>query len=100
MTKAEALERLRAREPELRQLGITRLSIFGSTARDEARPDSDVDLVATVDYDAIRALGPFGFFGIEGRIEDMLGVKVDFMTEASLEPRLQAQVDRDRVHVF
>ena len=91
MTKAEALERLRAREPELRQLGITRLSIFGSMARDEARPDSDVALVATVDYDAVRALGP---------IEDMLGVKVDFMTEASLEPRLQAQVDRDRVHVF
>lgn len=100
MTKAEALERLRARESELRQLGITRLSIFGSTARDEARPDSDVDLVATVDYDAIRALGPFGFFGIESRIEDMLGAKVDFMTEASLEPRVQAQVDRDRVHVF
>ena len=100
MTRAEALRRLRSCEGELRRLGITRLSMFGSTARDEARDDSDVDLVASVDYDAIRALGPFGYFWIEGKVEAMLGAKVDFMTEASLEPPLQAQVDQDRVHVF
>ena len=100
MTRAEALRRLRSCEGELRQLGITRLSMFGSTARDEARDDSDVDLVASVVYDAIRALGPFGYFGIEGKIEDMIGAKVDFMTEPSRNERLRAEIDRDRVHVF
>jgi predicted nucleotidyltransferase len=100
VTKAEALTRLRAREEDLRRLGITRLALFGSTARDEARPDSDVDLVASIDYDAVRALGPFGFFGIEGKIEDMLGAKVDFMTEPTDEIRLRAAIDRDRVRVF
>ncbi|MCP3734675.1 nucleotidyltransferase domain-containing protein [Sphingomonas sp. RP10(2022)] len=100
MTRAEALERLRAREVDLRKLGIVRLAIFGSTARDEARPDSDVDLVAMIDYDAVRRLGPFGFFGIEGRIEEMLGTKVDFMTEPMDEAGLKAAIDRDRVHVF
>jgi uncharacterized protein len=100
MTRHEALKRLRHCEPDLRALGIARLAIFGSTARDEARSDSDVDLAAVVDFDAIRKLGPFGFFGIEERIAEMLGTKVDLVTEPARKPRLQAQIDRDRIHVF
>jgi predicted nucleotidyltransferase len=101
MDKAEALRRLREREADLRALGIERLSIFGSTARGEDRPDSDVDLAAIIDYDKVRTLGPFGFFGIEDRIADMIGVRVDFITEPFEQaPRLQAQIDRDRVRVF
>lgn len=100
MTRADALQRLRAREQDLRALGIVRLSLFGSTARDEARPGSDVDLVAAIDYEAVRRLGPFGFFGIERRIGEMIGAKVDFLTEETDEPILQAAIERDRVHVF
>lgn len=101
MTKTEALARLRAHEADLRAMGIVHLSLFGSTARGEERETSDVDLAAVVDYDAVRKLGPFGFFGIEDRIAAMLKVKVDFVTEPGDEaPRLQAQIDRDRVHVF
>ena len=100
MTKADALARLRACETELRHLGIVRLSIFGSTARGEQRAESDVDLVATIDLDQVDKLGPFGFFGIEDRIAAMLGTKVDLVTEPTRRPRLQAQIDRDRVHVF
>lgn len=100
MDRAEALTRLRARETDLRQLGIVRLGIFGSTARGEQRPGSDVDLVATMDFDQVEKLGPFGFFGIEDRIAEMLGANVDLVTEPTRRPRLQAQIDRDRVHVF
>ena len=100
MTKADALDRLRSYEVDLRTLGITRLAIFGSTARDEARPDSDVDLVVGLDYDAVRQLGPFGYFGIEDRIGKMLGAKVDLITEPVCKPWLKAEIDRDRVHVF
>lgn len=93
--------RLRDREADLRSLGIKQLSIFGSTARDEARSDSDVDLAAIVDYEAVRRLGPFGFFGIADRITSYLGAKVDFVTEPQdWAPRLQAEIDRDRVRVF
>ncbi|GAA0660534.1 hypothetical protein FHT00_002820 [Sphingomonas insulae] len=101
MTKAEALARLRAREADLRALGIDRLSLFGSTARGEDRSDSDVDLAAVMNYDRVETLGPFGFFGIEDRIGEMLGgVKVDLVTEPARRSRLQAQIDRDRVDVF
>jgi predicted nucleotidyltransferase len=92
--------RLRRIEPELRELGVRRLSLFGSTARDEAKAGSDIDLAAVMDYDAVRALGPFGFFSVEDRIADMMGTKVDLVTEPTRHPRLQAQIDRDRVDVF
>ncbi|HEU0044183.1 nucleotidyltransferase family protein [Sphingomonas sp.] len=100
MTKTEALDRLRAREMELRAMGIQRLSLFGSTARSEAHSVSDIDLAATMDYDQVRALGPFGFFGIEERIAAMLDAKVDLVTEPARHPRLQGEIDRDRVTVF
>jgi uncharacterized protein len=100
VTREEALARLREREADLRALGIVSLSIFGSTARGEERQDSDVDLAAVMDYDQVRTLGPFGFFGIEPEIAAMLGTKVDLVTEPVRKPRLQARIDRDRVHVF
>jgi len=100
VTKVEALRRLRDREAELRAMGIVKLSLFGSTARDDARDDSDVDLAAVIDYDQVRTLGPFGFFAIEPEIEQMLGIKVDMVTEPARKPWLQAEIDRDRVNVF
>lgn len=101
MTKAEAIARLRAREPDLRAMGIRHLSLFGSVARGEETRNSDIDLAAELDYEQIRALGPFGYFGIEDRIASILGTKVDFGIEPhDQQPRLQAQIDRDRVRVF
>ena len=99
MTKAEALARLRAREADLRAMGIERLSIFGSTARGEERSDSDVDLAVRLAHNL--RIGAFGFVRMEDRIAELLGHKVDLVTEPFEEaPRLQAQIDRDRVPVF
>jgi predicted nucleotidyltransferase len=100
MTRAEALRQLRSCEGTARQLGITLLSLFDSPPHDPARDDSDVDLVASVKDDAIRVLGPFDRFGIEGKIEAMLGAKVDCMTEPAQKPWLQEEIDRDREYVF
>ena len=49
MTRTDAIERLRTHRPELRRLGVDRLYLFGSVARDEARDDSDVDLFFETD---------------------------------------------------
>lgn len=98
MTKVEALARLRAREADLRAMGIECLSLFGSTARGEERPDSDVDLAAKLRSDL--RIGAFQFIRIETSIADLLGVKVDLVTEPAQRPRLQAQIDKDRILVF
>jgi predicted nucleotidyltransferase len=98
MTKAEAVARLRAREADLRALGIDRLSIFGSTARGDAGEQSDVDLA--VRFDAAAKVGLFKFAVISGRLETIMGTKVDLVCEPAAKPRVQAGIDRDRVRVF
>lgn len=98
MNKAEALRRLREHEAAIRALGITRLSLFGSTARGEDRPDSDIDLAATLAAD--RKVGVFDLIRMESRLAELLGVHVDLVTEPSTAVRLQRQIDRDRLHVF
>ncbi|RZF64064.1 DNA polymerase III subunit beta [Sphingomonas populi] len=98
MTKAEALAVLKRREADIRRLGIDRLSIFGSTARGDETPESDVDLAASLD--PRRAIGLFEFVDIEQQLERMLGKKVDLVTEPARKARLQTEIDRDRVIVF
>ena len=99
MTKAEALARLRARESDLRQRGIERASLFGSTARGEQRPDSDIDIAIELRRDV--RMGAFAFLALEREVADMLANAVDLVIEPHDQaPRLQAEIDRDRVHVF
>lgn len=99
MDRAEALARLRAHEADLRRLGIARLSLFGSTARGEQRENSDVDVAVELRRDV--RMGAFAFIALERRVAAMLGLAVDLVAEPHGEaPRLQAEIDRDRVDVF
>lgn len=98
MDKAEALQCLRAHEASIRAMGITRLSLFGSTARGEAGAESDVDLAAALDYERCATL--LDFVGVQQRLAELLGRKVDLVTEPSRKVQFQAEIDRDRVHVF
>lgn len=98
MDKAVVLSRLKAHERELRDLGVASLSIFGSTARDEAGPESDVDLAATFSPEANLDL--FDFADISARLHDWLNVSVDLVGEPARKPRLQIEIDKDRVRVF
>ena len=97
MIKAEALARLRAHESEIRAMGIERVSLFGSTARGEERQDSDLDLAVSL-RPGLR-LG-WDYATLDERIAALIGVAVDVVTEPTRRERLQAEIDRDRVHVF
>ena len=68
--------------------GARNVRLFGSTARGEARPDSDIDLL--VEMDADRSL--LDFVGLGQDLEALLAHKVDVLTDASLHPAL-----RDRI---
>ena len=98
MEKAEALTRLRARETDLRGMGVGRLSLFGSTARGEQGPASDVDIAVTLT--GLDHLTLLDFVAIQQRAADILGTHVDLVSEPTRKPRLQAEIDRDRVRVF
>lgn len=98
-TLAEVLAVLRAHEAELRARGVTRLSVFGSTARGEAGPDSDVDLAAVVDPAA--RIGIVEIDRLEEWCASLLTKEVDLITEPQRwKPRLQAEIETDRVVAF
>ena len=75
--------------------GVTRLALFGSTARDEARPDSDVDIVVGFDGPATSAR----YFGVQFFLKDELGCAIDLVTEKALRAELKPYIEREAVNV-
>lgn len=93
----EAIAKLRAHEAELRQLGIEHLYLFGSTARDQARENSDVDLF----FDHRRGeLGFFQLMDVKELARKILGRPTDIMTRASLHPVLRQRIEATALRVF
>lgn len=93
MQRDEVLARLKALKPWLEAQGITRIRLFGSHARDEARSDSDIDLVA----DFSRQLSLVQLVGVEQELEARLGARVDLATSAGLKPRVRARIEAEAV---
>jgi uncharacterized protein len=75
--------------------GVKSLALFGSVARNEAGPSSDVDLL--VEFS--RPVGLFGLFALQDRLEELFGCKVDLGTPDSLKPRLRPSVLSELVYV-
>jgi len=88
MQRNEAFKLIEAHRDELRELGVRSLSIFGSVARDEARDDSDIDLLA----EFTRPIGYFHLFRVQHRLEEILGVRVDLTTLGGLRRELRDAV--------
>ena len=95
--KAEALARLGEAESELRTLGVRGLALFGSFARDDARPDSDVDLL--VDF-AIGRKTFDGFMALAAFLEELLGRRVELVTRDALSPHLGPRILREAEDVL
>ena len=97
MDRSAALARLREHETELKGLGVEHLYLFGSTARDEARDDSDVDLF--FDYERGK-LGLFELMDVMERASSILGCRADIMTRDSLHKTLRQRIEATAVRVF
>ena len=91
----EALLILRTHLQELRGLGVLRLAIFGSVARNEAKAGSDVDLL--VEFEPPLSFDRY--MDTKFRLEALLGRPVDLVTTAGLKPGLRDVVARECLHV-
>lgn len=89
---------LRGQERELRARGLTRVTLFGSTARGDLGPTSDVDLL--IEVDGARRFGLFAFLDLKNDLAVLLGRPVDLAFPDAMGPRLRAVVLRDAVEVF
>lgn len=96
MNRNDVIVRLTGVKPELvRMFGVTRIALFGSTARGLARPDSDVDILVAFDGPATSAR----YFGVQFYLEDLLGCPIDLVTEKALRPELRPYVEQEAVDV-
>jgi predicted nucleotidyltransferase len=98
MSRDEVLATLRSNEQQIRAAGVTRLSVFGSSARNDAGPASDIDLLAA--FDENQRLSLLDVIHIQNRIASLLGTSVDLMEEGTLKPRVQAAVEREVIRAF
>lgn len=100
MNAAEIIERLKSMEPELREAGLGALYLFGSRARGDHRPDSDIDLAFEVGDDAGETFSIWDQAGLMVRLSDALRVKVDLVERFSMRPRIRAHVEPDLMKIF
>ena len=96
LSSSETLDLLRAHKPELAErFGVVELALFGSVARGELGPDSDVDILVRFK----RPTDPECFFGVQFYIEDLLGRPVDLVTDRALRPELRPYIEAQAVRV-
>jgi predicted nucleotidyltransferase len=96
MKQIEVLGLVQDHREELQRLGVKSLDIFGSVARDQATPQSDVDILVQLD----DSIGFFEFFQIKHYLEDLLECPVDLGTLDALKEHLKQPVLESMIHVF
>ena len=72
------------------------MKVFGSYARGEAKPESDLDVI--VEFSQRKSL--LEIVGIEQELEDTLGIKVDLLTEKSISPYLKERIEKESIVVL
>jgi predicted nucleotidyltransferase len=98
MEKDRVIVILREHAPELKDAGVVHLRVFGSVARGEASSNSDVDLLA--DFDKSRRFTLVTLGGLESRLTDLLGVKVDLSSPEWMRESIRERVLQEALLVF
>jgi predicted nucleotidyltransferase len=98
MNRDEVIRRLKEREPDLRARGVVHAALFGSVARGEERPDSDIDIMVKIAPDSHMDL--FGYMGIVHLIEDTFPIRVHVANHARLKAYVRTGIERDAIYAF
>lgn len=95
MERDRVLKILTAHQQTLKNLGVKSLAIFGSVARDEAKPESDVDVL--VEFEGAVTFDRY--MDLKFYLEDRLGTKVDLVSKKMLKPLIRENVEREVIYV-
>jgi predicted nucleotidyltransferase len=98
MEKQDILARLREHEAPLKAQGVNHAALFGSRARGDARPDSDIDILVEISPDV--RMDVFRYVGIVHSIEDLFPVRVDVSNRIALKPHVKAAAEREAIYAF
>ncbi len=98
MKRDKIIEKLREREADLRAQGVAHAAVFGSVARGDDRPDSDIDIL--VDLDPAIVVTVFDYAGVKEFIADMFDRPVDVVSREGLKPRVLPEATADAIYAF
>ena len=98
MNSLEALETLRRSEKALRARGVQRAALFGSVARGDNRPDSDIDIMIEVDPEAHITV--FEYVGLKEYISGLFNEPVDVVSREGLKPYVRPAATADAIYAF
>jgi predicted nucleotidyltransferase len=101
MTRDEVISALKAHEPELRLRGVSRAGVFGSLARDEAGPTSDIDVLIRFEPEAPITL--WDYASLKRRVARILGVRrgaIDVIDLDAMNSRVRPSAERDAIYAF
>jgi predicted nucleotidyltransferase len=92
------LDILRAHEHDLRRMGVSHAAVFGSVARGQAGPASDIDVL--VDLDEARPIGIFQYARLKLYLNELLGGAGDIVNRKTIKPLLRDSILCDAINVF
>jgi predicted nucleotidyltransferase len=98
MNSQEALETLRRSELALRARGVRRAALFGSVARGENRPGSDIDIMVEIDPEAHITV--FDYVGLKEYIASLFDSPVDVVNRDGLKPYVRPTATADAIYAF
>ncbi len=94
MERETIIKLLKKQKRQLKKFGVRSISVFGSVARNKIRKQSDVDLL--VEFD--KQIGLFEFARLKIYLEELLGRKVDLVTQEALRKELRETILREAIH--
>jgi len=98
MNSSNALETLRRSEPDLRARGVRRAAVFGSVARGDGHPDSDIDIMVEIDPEAHPTV--FDYADLKDYIASLFDGPVDVVNRDGLKPYVRPSATADAICAF